>query len=64
MTDPIQLLRDLDEISIRERIDAIDREREALMVLLRAAVRGGRNSAAKQAIATTPTRKKRKGVRA
>jgi hypothetical protein len=38
-TDPAALVRQLDPDSIRERIDAIDRERKALLVLLRAARR-------------------------
>lgn len=38
-TDPAELVRQLDPDTIRERIDALDRERAALMVLLRAAIR-------------------------
>lgn len=65
MTDPVQLLHDLDEDSIRERIDAIDRERQALIVLLRAAIRGGRDRGGKRVTATTSASKstKRKAVR-
>jgi len=33
------ILEELDEREIRERLDDIDRERDALMVLLRAAMR-------------------------
>ena len=36
------ILQQLDERDIRERIDEIDRERDALMVLLRAAMRKGK----------------------
>jgi hypothetical protein len=36
LTDPAGLIRQLDADAIRERIEAIDREREALKVLLRA----------------------------
>ena len=37
--DPAELVRQLDPIAIRHRLDAIDRERQALLVLLRAALR-------------------------
>jgi hypothetical protein len=40
--DPVQLVRRLDAETIRNRIDDLDREREALMVLLRAAQRAQR----------------------
>ena len=39
LTDPVQLVRQLDATVIRERIDQLDREREALLVLLRSALR-------------------------
>lgn len=39
IADPIAIVRQLDAERIRERIDAIDRERDALLVLLRAAKR-------------------------
>ena len=39
LNDPTELVRQLDARLIRERIDALDRERQALMVLLRAALR-------------------------
>jgi hypothetical protein len=42
LSDPIELVRQLDARSIRERIDTLDRERAALMVLLRAAQRAER----------------------
>jgi hypothetical protein len=38
-TDAAALVRQLDPTTIRERIDTLDRERKALFVLLRAAVR-------------------------
>jgi hypothetical protein len=38
-TDPSEFLRRLDPDAIRERIDTINRERQALLVLLRAASR-------------------------
>jgi hypothetical protein len=38
-TDPLALVRELDARAIRERLDALDRERAALLVLLRAAQR-------------------------
>jgi hypothetical protein len=38
-TDPIDIVRQLDAETIRARIDTLDRERQALMVLLRAAQR-------------------------
>ena len=38
-TDAVDLVRHLDPDAIRQRIDAIDAERDALMVLLRAARR-------------------------
>lgn len=51
------ILQQLDEREIRERLDDIDRERDALMVLLRAAKRNGkpksRKADAKPAEAST-----------
>ena len=41
-TDPVQLVRQLDAEAIRNRIDDLDRERDALLVLLRAAQRAQR----------------------
>lgn len=38
-TDPIELVRKLDAEVIRSRLDDLNREREALLVLLRAAQR-------------------------
>lgn len=38
------ILQQLNEREIRERLDDIDRERDALMVLLRAAMRQGQPS--------------------
>ena len=37
--DPVRIINDLDPAEIVRRIDSIDRERAALMVLLRAARR-------------------------
>jgi hypothetical protein len=37
--DPVQLVNQLDAEQIRQRLDALNREREALQVLLRAALR-------------------------
>lgn len=42
LTDPVTLVRQLDPKLIRNRLDDLDREREALMVLLRAAQRAHR----------------------
>jgi len=38
-TDPVELVRRLDAEVIRSRLEELDREREALKVLLRAALR-------------------------
>jgi hypothetical protein len=38
-TDPVILVRQLNADDIRNRLDALDRERKALLVLLRAAQR-------------------------
>ena len=48
LTDLAALVEQLDADAIRQRIDAIDREREALKVLLRAALRAQRETVAKQ----------------
>jgi hypothetical protein len=40
--DPVQLVRQLDAEAIRDRLDDLDREREALLILLRAAQRAQR----------------------
>ncbi len=42
-TDPAALVLQLDPATIRERIDTIDRERKALLILLRAATRAHRD---------------------
>jgi hypothetical protein len=42
-TDPVQLVRQLDAEAIRNRLEDLDREREALLVLLRAAQRAQRS---------------------
>jgi hypothetical protein len=41
--DPVALVRELDAEAIRSRLDDLDRERAALMVLLRAAQRAHRD---------------------
>jgi hypothetical protein len=41
-TDAVELVHRLDATSIRERLDSLDRERKALLVLLRAAIRAKR----------------------
>jgi hypothetical protein len=41
-TDPLTLVRQLNAEAIRSRIEDLDREREALVVLLRAAQRAQR----------------------
>jgi hypothetical protein len=38
-TDPVELVRQLDAGAIRQRLNDLDRERAALLVLLRAAQR-------------------------
>jgi hypothetical protein len=55
-TDPAALLRQLDPDTIRERIDALDRERAALMVLLRAAMRAHPDRATRHPEALCPPR--------
>ncbi len=62
MTDPTQLVRELNADTIRERVDAIDRERAALLVLLRAARRSQQISTGATASAPKPP-KFRKGAR-
>jgi hypothetical protein len=42
-TDPVDLVRQLDPDAIRDRLEALDRERDALRVLLRAANRARRD---------------------
>jgi hypothetical protein len=53
--DPLSLIRDLDPDAIRARLDQMGREREALLTLLRAALRlrrrGGREEGKER---TTP----------
>ena len=39
LIDPIAMVRQLDAKTIRQRLDDLDRERDALKVLLRAALR-------------------------
>jgi hypothetical protein len=45
-TDPVELVRQLDAEAIRHRLDTLDRERAALLVLLRAAQRASRHDPA------------------
>ena len=42
--DPIELVRTLDPDAIRDRLESLDDEREALRVLLRAAMRKRKKS--------------------
>jgi hypothetical protein len=56
-TDPVALVRQLDAGAIRQRIDAIDRERKALLVLLRAAQRAERDSPRQPVTATEEGRR-------
>jgi hypothetical protein len=44
-TDPASLVRQLDADAIRGRLEELDRERKALLVLLRAALRARRDTA-------------------
>jgi hypothetical protein len=46
-TDPVALLSQLDADAIRQKLGAIDRERKALLVLLRAAIRARSSPPAK-----------------
>jgi len=39
LIDPVELVRQLDPVTLSTRLDQIDRERQALLVLLRAARR-------------------------
>lgn len=50
LPDPTTLIRQLDPDSIRDRIQTIDRERDALMVLLRAAIRARPKAARAKAV--------------
>jgi hypothetical protein len=43
--DPVTLVRQLDADALRARLDDLDREREALLILLRAAQRARRPAA-------------------
>ena len=65
MTNPTQLVRDLDADAIRDRLDVIEHERQALMVLLRAALRAHREPPRRPstASATPPAKPKRKAAR-
>jgi hypothetical protein len=47
-TDPIAIIQQLHSATIRERIESLDRERQALMVLLRAAQRMERDKREKE----------------
>lgn len=64
MTNPTQLVRDLDADAIRVRLSEIDSERRALLVLLRAARRAHPKTPNLPATVTSPTKPHtRKGVR-
>jgi hypothetical protein len=47
LADPVELIRQLDPDVIRNRIEELDRERDALLVLLRSAQRKKPDSRAK-----------------
>jgi hypothetical protein len=59
-TDPLTIVRDLDAEAIRQRIDELDAERQALMVLLRAAQRMER--ADQRKLAARPERRGQVGM--
>jgi hypothetical protein len=46
--DPVALVRDLDAAAIRQRLNDLDRERSALLVLLRAAQRAQPSTSGRQ----------------
>jgi hypothetical protein len=46
--DPLSLIHQLNSRTIRERLDALDRERGALLVLLRAAQRAEREPSVRE----------------
>lgn len=48
--DPVEVILHLDPAEIRARLEAIAREREALLVLLRAALRNRPNRTARKAV--------------
>src|SRR4051812_37870967 len=54
LTDPVRLVRQLDAGVIRARLDALDEERQALLVLLRAAQRIHRDTDAEHVEARQP----------
>jgi hypothetical protein len=51
--DPVQLVRQLDAATIRARLDDLDRERDALMALLRVALRAEKPQKRKEAAHAT-----------
>lgn len=48
--DPVAIIRQIDAAVIRERLDAMERERQALLVLLRAANRARRPDDTRKAV--------------
>ena len=65
MTDPIALVRDLNADTIRDRLDTIEHERQARLVLLRAALRAHRDPPRNTSTTPPPApTAKRKAVRA
>jgi hypothetical protein len=50
-TNPVELVRQLDAAAIRSRLDDLGRERAALMVLLRAALRAHRDASRTKGVA-------------
>jgi len=61
--NPTQLIRQLSARTIRARLDALDRERAALLVLLRAA-RRKQSATGNDPTASTRPQKRQKGGRA
>ncbi|AWM37101.1 hypothetical protein GobsT_49800 [Gemmata obscuriglobus] len=56
MTDPSRLIRELDVPALRARLEELDRERAALLVLVRAALRATKPDPISPDLATAPTR--------
>jgi uncharacterized protein involved in exopolysaccharide biosynthesis len=50
-TDALEIVRHLDADAIKQRLDDLDRERDALRVLYRAALRARRDDAGRQEVA-------------
>lgn len=56
MTDPSRLIRELDVPALRARLEELDRERAALLVLLRAARRAAKPDQILPPVTTAATR--------